>query len=100
MSTGSSAPLHTVDLIRKKRDGYPLSDDEIRFLVAGAAASSIPLEQLSAWLMASWIRGLTVEETRSLTVAMRDSGEKFDPSRLGKCAVDKHSTGGVGDKTT
>jgi len=94
------APLHPVDLIRKKRDGEPLTDEEIRFLVAGAARASIPLEQLSAWLMASWIRGVTVEETRALTVAMRDSGEKFSPSRLGKIAVDKHSTGGVGDKTS
>jgi pyrimidine-nucleoside phosphorylase len=96
----NTAPLHPVDLIRKKRDGEPMTDEEIRFLVAGAARSSIPLEQLSAWLMASWIRGVTVEETRALTVAMRDSGEKFSPSRLGKTAVDKHSTGGVGDKTS
>ena len=97
----SSAPvLHTVDLIRKKRDGEALNDEEIRFLVAGAAGSSIPLEQLSAWLMAAWIRGLTLDETRALTVAMRDSGEKFDSSRLGRITVDKHSTGGVGDKTS
>ncbi len=100
MSSKSASPLHTVDLIRKKRDGYALTDEEIRFLVSGAAHSSIPFEQLSAWLMASWIRGLTLDETRALTVAMRDSGEKFDPSRLGKTSVDKHSTGGVGDKTS
>ena len=96
----NSAPLHTVDLIRKKRDGGALSDEEIRFLVTGAAASSIPLEQLAAWLMASWIRGVSLNEIRALTIAMRDSGEKFDPSGLGKIAVDKHSTGGVGDKTS
>ena len=100
MSSNSAPVLHTVDLIRKKRDGGALTDEEIRFLVAGAAASSIPLEQLSAWLMAAWIRGLSLDETRALTVAMRDSGEKFNPSRLGKVAVDKHSTGGVGDKTS
>jgi pyrimidine-nucleoside phosphorylase len=94
------SPLHTIDLIRKKRDGLSLDSREIAFLVAGAANSSIPLEQLSAWLMASWIRGLSLDETRALTLAMRDSGEKFDPSRLGKVAVDKHSTGGVGDKTS
>ncbi len=94
------APLHAVDLIRKKRDGGVLDAREIAFIVAGAASGSIPVEQLSAWLMASWIRGLTVAETRALALAMRDSGEKFDPSRLGKSAVDKHSTGGVGDKTS
>jgi pyrimidine-nucleoside phosphorylase len=93
-------PLHVIDLIRKKRDGLALDSREIAFLVTGAAAGSIPLEQLSAWLMAAFLRGLSLEETRSLTLAMRDSGEKFDPSRLGKTAVDKHSTGGVGDKTS
>jgi pyrimidine-nucleoside phosphorylase len=100
MTESSSAPLHPIDLIRKKRDGETLTDREIRFLVAGAANSSIPLEQLSAWLMAAYLRGLSLDETRALTLAMRDSGEKFSPARLGKVAVDKHSTGGVGDKTS
>ncbi len=102
-----AAPLHVIDLIRKKRDGGFLDAREIAFLVSGAAdnsipgaASPIPLEQLSAWLMAAWLRGLSLDETRSLTLAMRDSGEKFSPARLGKVAVDKHSTGGVGDKTS
>jgi len=102
-----SAPLHTIDLIRKKRDGQALSPEEIGHLVAGAAAvsipgaaGSIPLEQLSAFLMAAFLRGLSLDETRALTLAMRDSGEKFSPARLGKVAVDKHSTGGVGDKTS
>ena len=93
-------PLHMIDLIRKKRDGQALDEREIGFLVSGAASESIPLEQLSAWLMAAWLRGLSQEETSGLTLAMRDSGERFDPSRLGKTAVDKHSTGGVGDKTS
>jgi pyrimidine-nucleoside phosphorylase len=96
----SSSSPHMIDLIRKKRDGGALDAREIAFIVAGASTESIPLEQLSAWLMATWINGLTIAETRSLAVAMRDSGEKFDPSRLGKQAVDKHSTGGVGDKTS
>ena len=96
----SSAPLHMIDLIRRKRDGGELDTREIEFLVAGAAKETIPLEQLSAWLMAAWLNGLTIDETRALALAMRDSGEKFDPSRLGKQAVDKHSTGGVGDKTS
>jgi pyrimidine-nucleoside phosphorylase len=92
--------LHTIDLIRKKRDGGSLDEREIGFLVTGAAAGTIPLEQLSAWLMAAWLRGLSLDETRALTLAMRDSGEKFSPAGLGKVAVDKHSTGGVGDKTS
>ncbi len=100
MSEKASVPLHMIDLIRKKRDGGALDAREIGFIVAGTASESIPLEQLSAWLMAAWINGLTIEETRALALAMRDSGEKFDASRLGKQAVDKHSTGGVGDKTS
>jgi pyrimidine-nucleoside phosphorylase len=99
-SEARTAPLHTIDLIRKKRDGLALDPREIAFLVSGAADSSIPPEQLSAWLMAAFLRGLSLDETRSLTLSMRDSGEKFDPSPLGKTAVDKHSTGGVGDKTS
>ena len=95
-----AAPLHAIDLIRKKRDGIALSDREIAFIANGAACGSISVEQLSAWLMAAWIRGLSLDETRALTIAMRDSGEKFSPTRLGKAAVDKHSTGGVGDKTS
>jgi pyrimidine-nucleoside phosphorylase len=94
------APLHTIDLIRKKRDGGALNPSEIGFLVAGAAAGSIPPEQLAAWLMAAWLRGLSLDEIRALTVAMRDSGERFNASHLGRTAVDKHSTGGVGDKTS
>jgi pyrimidine-nucleoside phosphorylase len=93
-------PLHMVDLILKKRDRGALDAREIGFIVAGAANESIPPEQLSAWLMAAWLNGLSLDETRALALAMRDSGERFDPSRLGKVAVDKHSTGGVGDKTS
>jgi pyrimidine-nucleoside phosphorylase len=99
-STPPLAPLHIIDLIRKKRDGGALNAREINFLVTGAANESIPSDQLAAWLMAAWIRGLSLDEARTLTLAMRDSGEKFSPARLGKTAVDKHSTGGVGDKTS
>jgi pyrimidine-nucleoside phosphorylase len=94
------APLRTIDIIHSKREGGTLDEREIAFLVAGAADGSIPLEQLSAFLMAAFLRGLSLDETRALTLAMRDSGAKFDPSRLGKSTVDKHSTGGVGDKTS
>jgi pyrimidine-nucleoside phosphorylase len=100
LSESSVAPIHMIDLIRKKRDRGLLTEAEIGFLVRGAASEGIPLEQLSAWLMAAWLNGLEPAEIRALTVAMRDSGVKFDPSRLGKTAVDKHSTGGVGDKTS
>jgi pyrimidine-nucleoside phosphorylase len=97
-STG--APLHMIDILRKKRDGEPLTPREIEFVARGAAAGSIPSDQLAAWLMAAWIRGLSLDETRALTLAMRDSGVTFSTARLGKMAVDKHSTGGVGDKTS
>jgi pyrimidine-nucleoside phosphorylase len=100
MSEKAATAPHMIDLIRKTRDGGTLDAREIGFIVAGTASETLPLEQLSAWLMAAWLNGLTIEETRALAVAMRDSGEKFDPSRLGKRAVDKHSTGGVGDKTS
>jgi len=99
-SHAAETPLPTIYLIRKKRDGESLEPREIAFLAAGAASGSIPLEQLSAWLMAAWLNGLSLDETRSLTLAMRDSGVKFSPAGLGKLAVDKHSTGGVGDKTS
>jgi len=95
-----SAALHSVDLIRKKRDGEELSAEEIRFLVEGAARETIPEEQLSAWLMAAFLRGLTLGELDTLTTAMRFSGEVLDHSGLGRKTVDKHSTGGVGDKTS
>ena len=100
MPAPAASPLHMIDLIRKKRDGHALAPPELAFIATGAASGSIPSEQLAAWLMAAWIRGLSLDEVRALTLAMRDSGEKFSPARLGKVAVDKHSTGGVGDKTS
>jgi pyrimidine-nucleoside phosphorylase len=98
--SSSSAPLHMVDIIRRKRDGAELDAREIAFVAAGAGDGSIPADQLAAWLMAAWLNGLSLDEIRALTMAMRDSGEKFSPARLGKTAVDKHSSGGVGDKTS
>ena len=92
--------FHPIDLIRKKRDGRELSEAEIRFLVRGAATQSIPAAQLAAWLMAAFLRGLTFEEEAALTAAMRYSGEVFDHAGLTRKTVDKHSTGGVGDKTS
>jgi len=95
-----AAPLHMIDIIRRKRDGGELDTREIAFVAAGAASGSIPEAELAAWLMASWIRGLSLSETRALTLAMHDSGEKFSTAGLGRRTVDKHSSGGVGDKTS
>jgi pyrimidine-nucleoside phosphorylase len=100
MQSDSAAPLHMIDILRKKRNGGALSEREIQFVAKGAANDSIPIDQLAAWLMASWIRGLSLNETRALTLAMRDSGVSFAPKNLGKRTVDKHSSGGVGDKTS
>jgi pyrimidine-nucleoside phosphorylase len=94
------SPLHMIDIIRKKRDGGNLDAREIGYLAAGAATGSIPEAELAAWLMASWIRGLSLDETRALTLAMRDSGVRFSPTGLDRKTVDKHSSGGVGDKTS
>jgi pyrimidine-nucleoside phosphorylase len=96
----SAAPLHMIDIIRKKRDGGELDAREIAFVAGGAASGSIPEAELAAWLMASWLKGLSLDETRALTLAMRDSGVKFSPTGLGRRTVDKHSSGGVGDKTS
>lgn len=92
--------MHAVDLIRKKRDGEELSTAEMRWLIEGAARKLIPEDQLAAWLMAAWLRGLSLRELDAMTLAMRDSGEVLDHSRIGKFTADKHSTGGVGDKTS
>src|SRR6266446_2345642 len=92
--------MRAVDLIRKKRDSGEHSRDEIDFLVSGYTGGKIPDYQMAAWLMAVWLRGMSRSELASLTEAMLYSGEVLNFSNLPGKKVDKHSTGGVGDKTS
>ena len=92
--------MRAVDLIRQKRDGHALSADAIRAFIAGVTDGSWADYQTSALLMAIVLRGMTIDEATVLTEAMVRSGEKLDLSEFGGTPVDKHSTGGVGDKTS
>jgi pyrimidine-nucleoside phosphorylase len=92
--------MRAVDLIRKKRDSGEHTREEIEFLISGYTRGEIPDYQMSAWLMATWIRGLSGAEIASLTEAMLHSGEVITFPELPGKKVDKHSTGGVGDKTS
>jgi pyrimidine-nucleoside phosphorylase len=92
--------MNIVDVIRKKRDGGVLTRDEIEFWISDTVSGAIPDYQVSALLMALFLRGMTDEETAVLTDVMAHSGSMFTAGDLGGYTVDKHSTGGVGDKTT
>jgi pyrimidine-nucleoside phosphorylase len=92
--------MRIVDLIRKKRDGHELTREEIQFIVSGYTQAQFPDYQMSAWLMAVLLRGMSGQEIATLTEAMLHSGVTLDWSDLPGKKVDKHSTGGVGDKTS
>ena len=92
--------MRAVDIIIKKRDRAELTGDEIDFFIDGLTHGSIPDYQASAWAMAVLLNGMTERETTDLTLAMAHSGETLDLTGVVPIAVDKHSTGGVGDKTT
>ena len=92
--------MRMYDLILKKKQGGELSTDEIRYMIEGFTEGSVPDYQMSAMTMAICFRGMTPRETVDLTLAMRDSGDVLDLSGIKGVKVDKHSTGGVGDKTS
>jgi pyrimidine-nucleoside phosphorylase/thymidine phosphorylase len=99
-SSQSAQPIRMLDVIARKRNGLELSSAEIAFVVQGYTSGAIPDYQASAWLMAAVLRRLTRGETAALTESMLQSGSVLDLSALSGKKVDKHSTGGVGDKTS
>ena len=92
--------MRAVDLIQKKRDGQELSSNEIQWLIEGYVAGSVPDYQMSAFAMAVYFQGMTTREISDLTMNMVKTGQEFDLSAIDGVKVDKHSTGGVGDKVT
>ncbi len=95
-----TTPFDAIDVIRAKRDGVPLSPEQIRWVIGAYTDGAVPDEQMSALLMAVFFRGMAGDELAVWTQAMIDSGEHKDLSSLGRPTADKHSTGGVGDKIT
>lgn len=92
--------MRAVDLIQKKRDGQELTATEIKWLVEGYVAGTVPDYQMSAFAMAVYFKGMTIREISDLTMNMVKTGQEFDLSAIDGVKVDKHSTGGVGDKVT
>ncbi|MGB0680733.1 MAG: thymidine phosphorylase, partial [Polyangiales bacterium] len=99
-ASASFAALDVPALIARKRDGEALGADELGALVAAYSRDAVPDYQMSAWAMAVYLRGMRPEETTALTLAMRDSGQVLDWQGIEGVRVDKHSTGGVGDKVS
>lgn len=92
--------MRAVDIIIKKRDGYTITSEEIKFMIEGYVKGDIPDYQMSAFLMATYFNNMTPEERFTLTKCMLESGDQIDLSLINGVKVDKHSTGGVGDKTS
>ncbi|OPA81376.1 pyrimidine-nucleoside phosphorylase [Paenibacillus selenitireducens] len=92
--------MRAIDIIQKKRDGHELTTEEIAFIVRGYSDGKVPDYQMSAWAMAVYFQGMNARETADLTLEMAKSGDTIDLSPVAGIKVDKHSTGGVGDKTT
>ncbi len=92
--------MNILDIISKKQEGIELTKDELKYVVDGFCSDDIPNYQMSAFLMAVYFKGMTDTETLNLTFAMRDSGEVLNHDKIKGLKFDKHSTGGVGDKTT
>lgn len=92
--------MRVVDLIQLKKEGKELSKEQLAFLINGYVKKDIPDYQMSAFLMATWFKGMTAKETANLTELMMNSGEVYDLSKIKGIIVDKHSTGGVGDKVS